>query len=163
MSNYFDPGTGDFVLVDGNIVERDTLHIAERIKEYDENLEILCLDPDKAGLNDAPFVICERMPNGSLQRIFECWVLDNSVIERIALADQHKFNALTRVEELEAAFKKDREARYKDRADEMKDIMAHAVKNRTSSYTIRNHENELVTIDERAPVKRNRGRTYSHS
>ena len=32
--NYFDPGTGDFLVVDGNIVERDALRIAEAIKDY---------------------------------------------------------------------------------------------------------------------------------
>ena len=43
MSNYYDPGTGNHVMVDGMIVERDALRVAEAIKEYDPNLEILCV------------------------------------------------------------------------------------------------------------------------
>ena len=50
-----DAGDGTFVIVDGQIVERDALNIAERINEYDDKLTLVCLDPSKAEINDAPF------------------------------------------------------------------------------------------------------------
>lgn len=151
---YFDPGHGEYVMVDGQVVERDALHIAERIKEYDENLEVICIDPAHSDLNDAPFIICERRPDGSLNRIFECWTLDNTVLERIALADQYKFDASARLESLQSIQNKLKADRYKDKQEEMADILASAIKNRTSTFKVHNSEGELVKIHEDRPVER---------
>ena len=161
---YFDPGTGDFVVVDGQIVERDALHIAEKIKEYDENLEILCLDPDRMdNINEAPFVICCRRPDGTLYRIFEAWKLDDTVVERVACADNHRFSLNDRYESLKAMEEKLKQDRYKDKMLENADIVAAAVRNRTSSFKFRNDEGDLVTIHEDKPSEKGNGRTYSYT
>lgn len=152
--NYFDPGDGQFVVVDGQIVEKDALRIAEKLQEYDENLEILCIDPMQSDINDAPFVICERRPDGSLNRIFEAWQLDDTIVERIVLADRHKFDPNARMDSIAAMTKKLKEDRYKDRQAELADILASAVKNRTSVFKVRNHEGDLVKIHEDKPVEK---------
>jgi len=152
--NYFDPGDGDFAVVDGQIVEKDALRIAEKIKEYDDSLEVICLDPTLSDVNDAPFIICERRPNGTLNRIFEAWKLDDTVVERIILADRQKFDPSARLESIQSIQKKLRENRYKDRQAEISSILEGAIRNRTSSYKIRNHEGELVKIHENKPSER---------
>ena len=61
MSNWYDPGNGQFLVVDGQVVERDALRIAEAISDYDPNLTLLCLNPERAeGISDEPFVVAER-------------------------------------------------------------------------------------------------------
>ena len=146
---YFDPGHGEHVVVDGNIVERDVLGIAEKIKDYDEDLEIFCLDPLQSEINDAPFVVCwlDRR-TGSYIRVFECWKLDNTVYDRIVQADQHRYDALSRVESLESIQQKLKEARYKEKRLEMADILASAMKNRKPTFKFENPEGDLITLDD---------------
>lgn len=155
--------TGEsFETVDGQIVEKDALRIAERLKEYDDNLEILCIDPAKSEINDAPFIICERKGDGSLVRVFEAWQLDNTIIERVILADKHKFDPNARFESLAAMTKKLTGDRYKDRQGELADMMATAVGFKKSAFKMRNHEGDMVKINEKGPVEKI-GRTYSHT
>ena len=163
--NYFDPGSGNHVLVDGKIVERDALNIAERIQDYDENLVIMCLDVDDIGLSDAPFVICESQPNGVLKRVFECWELNASVLDRIAQADGHRFDALKRVDTINDAVKQQKENRYKDKQEELKDIVAHAAKTaqgRASKFSFKNDKDELVTIHSDKPPTHGVERSISY-
>lgn len=161
---YFDTGTGKHVLVDGAIVERDALHIAERLQEYDPNLRVMCLDPLASGLNDAPFVICGVRPDtGAMYKIFECWKLDQSVLDRIESADQHRHDAISKVESMESVQKKLASDRYNEKRFEMADLVASAVKNRTSSFVYKDEHGEKVTIHEDKPVGRGHERSYSYT
>lgn len=160
---YFDPGTGDHVVIDGLIVERDALSIVERIKEYDEDLEVVCLDPVMAGPNDAPFILLWKRPTGEYVRVFEFWELNETIIQRIYASDQRRFDALDRTIKMEEYQKKQREDRYKDKVAETADLLAYAMKNRTSSYTFKNHEDELVKVKDDAPVEKNNGRFFSYA
>jgi len=153
-TNYFDPGTGDWVVVDGQIVERDALRIAEKINEYDPNLVLMCLDDNMADFRDAPFVLCERRPNGSLTKIFEAWELDDRILERIFAADQQRFDPLARIESMEAKKKRESESRYKEQMAENLDVLVHAVKNRKSTYTVENHDGDLIRTHEDKPPTR---------
>ena len=111
MSNYYDPGTGSHVLVDGMIVERDALRVAEAIKDYDPNLEVLCTT-DAEDISEEPFVIAEKGKDGILRPVLRAWELNDLVLERIKLADNQRFSTLKTVEESEAAFKKANAQRY---------------------------------------------------
>jgi hypothetical protein len=155
MSNYYDPGTGDHVMVDGNIVERDALRIAEAIKDHDENLEVLCLDPNRAeGVSEEPFIIAERCKDGVMRPIFRCWQLDDTVLQRIQLADNNRFSTLKTIEESEAAFKADNERRYVEWRAEAKDIVKH-IAGMKSRYTVRDsNTGELLTFFDDRPTTR---------
>lgn len=152
--NYYDPGNGDFVAVDGHVVERDALHIAERIKEYDSNLEILCLDPQLADLNDAPFIICERMPNGTLSRVFECWELDDRVLERIARSDTVHNNVLLDLEGKELLQRVQNEKRYEEQREASIDLVATIAAHTKSSFTFKNKKDEKITLYDNKPYKK---------
>ena len=77
MSNWYDPGDGRHVVVDGCIVERDALRIAEAIKDYDENLELLCFDG--TDLSKEPFVVACRRQDGTLYPVLRAWELNDLI------------------------------------------------------------------------------------
>lgn len=154
MSNWYDPGNGDFLAVDGHVVERDALHIAERIKEYDSNLEILCLDPQLADLNDAPFIICERLPNGTLSRVFECWELDERVIDRIARSDTVHNDVLVDLEGKELLQRVQNEKRYEEKRDANIDLVKTIARHTKSSFVFKNDRDEKVTLYDDRPYKK---------
>jgi len=148
MSNYYDPGTGNYVVVDGMIVERDALSIAERLKDYDPNLEIMCLDSDMEfhEMSDAPFVICCRREDGSLYKIFEAWELDERIIERVAMADGARINIFNHAVALETAKRKEIQDRYNEKHLENTDQFIHAMLSKKNTYTLHNSEGELVRV-----------------
>lgn len=152
MSKVIDAGDGTYVVVDGNIVERDALNIAERINEYDDSLELVCLDPALAGINDAPFLVLEKLPNGTRTVAFEAWSLDDRLLERIYNADQRRTDCLAT---LEGMIKKKRdinEKRYQETKDERKEKMLATLVNPKSTYSLPNREGDIVTIDETSPI-----------
>ena len=154
-TNYFDPGTGNWLVVDGQIVERDALRIAEKINEYDENLVLMCLPNDStADFHDAPFVVCERQPNGSMVRVLEAWELDDRIIERIWAADTKRFDILAKLDKMENDKKETDARRYREKMDENLDILVHVAKSPLHTYTVENHEGELVRVhDDKWPTR----------
>jgi hypothetical protein len=155
---YYDPGTGPFVVIDGMLVERDALNIAERVSEYDPRLAIMCADPEKSGLNDAPFLLIWENNQGVWERVFEFWELDERVLERVWAADQQKFDGLARLESMEDQIRKQRESRYREVREENKEKMLAAVVNKSSSFSIHNDEGDLIKIHENAPREINKGK-----
>lgn len=147
MSNVIDTGEG-FVVIDGQIVERDALNIAEKIREYDENLELMCLDPDKAGVNDAPFVVLEKLPNGTMTVAFEAWQLDDRLLERIYQADGRRLDTLAHIEGVLSKPRRDNERRYAEKREENKELMLAVFKSEKSSFTIKNKEGDSVKLNE---------------
>jgi hypothetical protein len=152
MSNYYDPGTGSHVIVDGMIVERDALRIAEAIKDYDPNLEILCVDPEHIeGISEEPFVIAEKGADGILRPILRAWELNDLVLQRIIAADRVTLKSL---EDLEAEAKKETQRRYNDIREETQDVVRHIAGMR-SNYTVRDSRTgDLLTFYDDRPATR---------
>jgi hypothetical protein len=140
--------------VEGNLVEKDALAIAERLAEYDPNLYVICLDPEEAGINDAPFIIAEMCEDGQLRRIFEAWKLDNQVLDRVMAADTSKYDMLTQIDKINARAKKNAQQRYEEMMLENHDIAFHVMKNKKSSYTIPNSEGGISKIYDDRPAER---------
>lgn len=159
-----DLGNG-FLNVDGNIVEKDVYNIAQRIKHYDENLEILYLDPDRYDrtVNDAPYIIAERCKDGNLRRVFEVWTLDESVLERIESADTQRHDLMAIMDGRLVEFKNEREQRYKEKTLEAKDVFAHLLKNPSTTYTFPNAAGEIVTMDDKFGVTKRDGKSVERS
>jgi hypothetical protein len=152
---YYDPGTGDHVIVDGNIVERDALRVAEAITEYDPNLYILCVDLNKAeGLTEEPFILAEKCKDGVMRPIFKFWKLDDTILQRVQLADGQKFNGLKTLQEMEADVKRQNERRYEEWRGEAKDIVYH-IAGMKSKYSVRDsNTGELITFFDDRPSTR---------
>ena len=155
MSNYYDPGTGNHVVVDGMIVERDALRVAEAIREYDENLVVLCVDPSYVeGISEEPFVIAERDDAGVLHPVLRAWTLDGTVLERLYYADNKKFNTMDTLLNIEQQAKRDNQSRYREFREEAKDIVAH-IAGMGSKYSVRDsNSGELITFYDDRPTTR---------
>lgn len=155
-ASVYDPGDGNFLVIDGHIVERDALRIAEKIKEFDPNLELLCLDPDYIpDVNEAPFVVCEYV-NGVFKRVLEAWTLDDTILQRLQYARNFTIDELCKkVDDLKQVQYDRVKSKYKDAAALRQDLTAHIVDNRTSRYSFKDEETgEKVTIfDDRPPER----------
>jgi len=148
-------GTGNFIMVDDYLVEKDALRIAEAIKEYDPNIEVLCLDPSRAeGVTEEPFIIAEKCKDGVLRPIFKVWELNDMVLLRIKLADGKNFNALKTIEQTEADYKAANERRYKEFREEAADKVKH-IAGMKSKYTVEDSiTGELITFYDDRPSTR---------
>lgn len=156
----FDPGNGNFLVVDGQIVERDALHIAEKIQDYDPDLQLLCLDPDNlhAHVTDAPFVVVRRRDDGRYERVLEAWQLDDRIIERIWAADSARNNQLEQLIALENKKKKEKEDADREVMMQNHELFRAALANPKSEFSFENKEGDLVTISDTEGVKKNKGR-----
>lgn len=134
MSFQFDPNA-HVILEDGSLVERDVLNIVERIKHYDPNLAVQYLErPDSP--SDPPYRIVEQCRDGIRRVLFSCWSLDERVFERILRADTQFYDVEANLEKHNAAIRMDEKRRYKDRMDENRDIVEHALNSPKGTYTI---------------------------
>jgi len=142
-------GLKDTIIVDGAVVEKDALRIAEAIEDISPNLKVICLDPTTAGVNEAPFVIVELCTDGVWRPVFSAWQLDQRVLDRIHMADRYAGNnALAMVEEAEAAFYKKEHQRFQEEREKAIDLVASIVRSPKSSFTFKNEEGVWVTINE---------------
>jgi hypothetical protein len=160
-----DVNTPELIEVDGHLVERDALKIAEALKRYDENLEILCIDPSAGpNINEAPFLICERCSDGQLRRVFEAWQLDDRILQRVYSADQRRFDTLEQINRTNAEVERANLRRYQEQREESKDLVAHIAASRKSDYSFKDRNGEHVTIREDLPFglrKEDRKRSFS--
>jgi len=144
-----------YINVEGQLVERDALMVAEAINNYDPSLRVICLDPLKAGINDAPFIIAQVCPDGVLRRIFETWQLDSSVLARIEAADTTKHDVQARIDWVNAEVRGASEKRYKEKMDMNREIALSVLKTKKSKFTYKDRDTgELVTIHENKPSER---------
>jgi len=154
MTNLLDVGD-QYINVDGHMVERDALLVAEAINDYDPSLRVICLDPNTAGINDAPFIIAQMCPDGVLRRIFEVWQLDNSVLARIEAADTTRHDVQAKIDWINAEARKASKKRYEEKMAINKDIALSVLKTKKSSFTYKDKETgELVTIHDNKPSER---------
>jgi hypothetical protein len=162
----FDPGNGNYLVIDGHIVERDALRIVEKIQEYDERLSVICLDTEGSnapGVNDAPFLVIRENDNGVYERVLEAWSLDDKIIERIWASDNQKNDILAKLVEMENAKKKEADDKAAEENGAAREMLVAAVKNPKSSFTFRDKEtDDLVKIHDDTGVSRNKGaKTFS--
>jgi hypothetical protein len=138
-------------MVDGLAVERDALRVAEAIKDYDPNLEVLCVEDHMAGISEEPFVIAEKGADGVLRPVLRAWELNDQVLQRIIAADKVTLKSL---ENLEAEAKKEDQRRYNDIREETQDVVRHIAGMR-SRYSVRDSRTGdlLVFFDDR-PAER---------
>ena len=147
-----DGGVNGMINVDGMLVEKDVYEIASRIKEYDENLEIMCLDPSRSSISEAPYVVVERGRDGVYYKVLECWALDASIIDRIAIADTNRHDVLDLADEMAATADAMRVRRYEDRRARNRDLFESFARNKKSKFTYKDElTGDLITIKDNNP------------
>lgn len=147
--NYIDMGGGV-------LVERDAYEIAKRIKEYDPDLELICLDPSDPNVKvtSSPFMVVWRNPHGVYEKVLEAWELDARILERLWAADQQKTDQLHTLEQWENQLRKKNESRYREEMDANHELLEAAVRNTKSSFSF-HKDGDLVKINDVGPVTRN--------
>jgi len=141
----------------GVVVERDVLAIVEWIRNYDPDLDVVYLDPNRFDLSvdDPPYKVIERCPDGLTRVVFSCWTLDERVKERIIAADTWITDVQGRLEANNQGVRDSQQEAFKDSMAEAHDQVVHLLKNPKTSYTLTNSDGELVTIeDDKGVVKR---------
>lgn len=134
----------------GVFASPDVLGIVDWIRDYDENLDVLYLDPKRHDLepDDPPYKIVERCPDGLTRIVMSCWQLDESVKQRIYAADNKRHDVILRLDEHNAKVKLDQQRRFSEVRQEHADLIAHILKNPSTTYTFRNTSGQLVTLQD---------------
>jgi hypothetical protein len=158
--SYFDPGNGDFIMIDGHMVERKAHAIALKIQEYDEDLQLICLDPsnENVSFTEAPFMVIRNKGNDVYERVLEAWELDDRILERLWLSDGRKNDQLDILAKMELAKKKEEKDAWNEKKWQNHELFAAAMANPKSSFSYKNEEGELVTIKDDEGVSKNKGR-----
>jgi len=147
----------DLLQADPGVVLReqsDVFRIVERIREIDSNLDVAYLDPDKASITDAPYMIFEWCRDGVPRVLFSVWEMDERVIDRIHAADTTKFDIQGAIEKANEKARKEQQEKSKDVMAEGGDIISHAFASPKTSYTFPSTTGEVVKLDEKGIVKR---------
>lgn len=147
---------GEFLAIDGMVVERRALHIVEKLQEINPDLLVLAVDPARTeGLLEEPYQICEIGADGRVYKIFGVWELDDSVITRVQLADSRKFDIEAEIVKNNQQIKDQHRKEFEEKLDAQKDLVASIVDNNKSSYSYREEETgDLITIYDDKPSKR---------
>lgn len=127
-----------FEMADGTLVEEDVLGIVERIQSYDPNLTVQYLDPDKSDFASAPYRVMEKCPDGNLRMVFECWELDERVLERLFRADTQKASVLEGIDNTNHLARKRIRQRYRDEQEALSDMVDGILNSHKDTYTATN-------------------------
>jgi len=151
------PGRDNYIMIDDMIVEKGAHAVVERIKDIDDSLEVLCVDPDTCGFSEAPFVLAEvrQTPDGLRAfKIFEFWELNDSVVERVHLADSKKHDILDIIDKNNKKIRDDLRNAERDRTESKKDLVKHIIDSTKSSYSYTDTDRKAkITIYEDRPTK----------
>lgn len=137
-------------LDDGSLIERDVLGIVERIRAYDENLNVQYLDPASAsGVTEAPYRIIERCRDNEWRVVFAVWTLDETVLQRIYAADSAKLDVLANLSANNMVARMNEQRRYREDMEDMKDKIQHAFASPKTTYSFKDEKfDRLVTVDD---------------
>ena len=145
-------------LADGSLVESDVLRIVEKIQEYDENLVLKYCPPSVADLTDAPYALFEKCKDGIERLVFYIWELNDTVIERIYLADNNHRNVQAAIDKNNAKVKYDINKRYQEKLEECGDIVKSYLKSPKGRWAFKKDDGTKVILDDdcnkKAKVKR---------
>lgn len=154
---YLDVGK-KYVLIDGALVETDALRIAEKVRDYDHNLQLICLMPDEGTLASEPYMVICRKPDGSYYKVLGAWELDDRILERLQRSDQRKFDQIKTLESMEAKQAKLKEDRYREIIDPILEMGKAALKSEKSSFSYRRDNGDLVQLNDDGPVTVNKNK-----
>jgi len=141
----------------GVLVRNDVLNIVDKIRAYDDRLDVQFLDPERfPEWGDAPYRIVEKCKDGFTRVVFSVWELNDTVLDRIRMADMASTDVLARLDANNAAVKMNANRRFREQVlGEAKDMLIHAMANPKTSYKLHNDQGDLVTIqDDKGVTKR---------
>lgn len=147
----------ELVDVNGQLVERDALRVAEAIHAYDENLRLICLDPARAeGISDAPFIIVAKYRDrDEWYPVLRAWKLDDEVLVRLQAADSQRTDVLGNIMNSEQNYKLNNQKRYNEVRDLMKEQAKAVIGHTKTKYVLRDEvTGDYITFRDDAPAVR---------
>jgi hypothetical protein len=136
-------------LAEGVYVESDVLNVVEKIRAYDPNLRVKYCDPARSAIGDAPYKIVEVCPDGFERVVFDVWVLDETVLERLHAADNQKHDILSRLDGANLFAKRNEARRYEEQKLEAKDIVSSYLSSPKGRWSFRDSvTGKTVEIDD---------------
>lgn len=117
------------LLHDGTVAEvpGDMFRVVEEIRFRWPNLRVLFLNPERAGVLDAPYKIVEMTQNGPMF-VMDVWELDQRVIERLHLANGANVDVDKLVQEHNAKVRAEEKRKAKEELEDSTDKLATAIK-----------------------------------
>lgn len=117
------------LLHDGSVAEipGDMFRVVEEIQFRWPNLRVLYLNPERAGVMDAPYKIVEMTKNGPMF-VMDVWELDQRVIERLHLANGANVDVEKVIEKHNAKLKAEKERKAKEELADSSDKLATIIK-----------------------------------
>lgn len=156
------PGKEDYINVHGMLVEKKAHHIVEKIKDIDDNLEVLCVSPDwPSDMFTAPFCLIEHRltPDGPRAfKVFDFWELNEEVLERVQLADTAKHDVLNYIDKENARILSAKQADYRADMEQRKELVASIINNTKSSYSYVEDGVKKTIYEDGRPVKKEQSR-----
>lgn len=156
MSKILNLGNG-FVQVDDFVVEKKTLDVIDRIRDYDPNLDVLYLNPDRAGFTDAPWVVIENCRDGQVRKVFDVWEMNDSVFERLVACDTERSAILANIDSFNTQLRQAEQRRYDEKRQEANDKLAHLLAYPKTTYKLETDDGTLLTIDDKHGVIKREG------
>lgn len=130
---------GFVVTENGRMVDSEVERIAAIIKDYDENLELAWVPPEKREANEEfPFAVLYHNPNTGRTEValtLRETEIDHRVLARLFSNDNHKANVLDAIENEEAARRLVDLKRQQDEAEEKQELAEWMVKARPGAST----------------------------
>lgn len=134
------------VRVEGQLVERDALNIAEKINAYDSNLYLQVLNASDC-ISDPPFRVLERCKDGIDRVAFTAWTLDDRLMQRIYSADTNKFQVGEEAEKHNERLRNEDRRRYQEKQEALNELAVGVLKSPKDTYKANHPETgELLTF-----------------
>lgn len=140
--------------VNGHFVSQKQIRINEILRDYDPNLQLQWIPPDKRSAEDMAFRVVHMEPGRTPYLVCVADEADERLLARVFEADQRNSpNKLNYIENYNRALELTRmkEAEEQRMADH--ELAASVIRNTKSHYRIRNERGELVDLER--PGRRN--------
>lgn len=139
------------LLPDGTLAEvpGDMFRIVEEIHFRWPNLRVLYLNPERAGVLDAPYKIMEMTQTGPMF-VMDVWELDQRVVEKLHMINGANVDVQKELEKFNAVVKAAEDKRKEDELADSSDKLATAIKHfdkgkLTFKYTNDRGQKRVVT------------------
>lgn len=123
---------------DGHWVNERVARTVELIRQYDHRLDVVWLPPERRERNDPAYYVVEKMDDGRTLPVFSIADdehMDERLLEQIYENDSMKQgDVLSAMDARNKARRDMRIAEHLDKEAEMRDIAAHVLKSRKSTY-----------------------------
>lgn len=144
--------------VDGHFISQKQIRINEVLQDYDPNLQLQWIPPDKRSERDLAFRVVHFNPGKAPYLVCTAEECDERLLAKVFEADQQNSpNKLTYIENYNNALELVRAKEDTEERQELHEMAMAVIRNNKSSYTIRiNGE----VIDFERPGRRHKSKTY---